>query len=530
MIRNTHTHNILRRLYPAVLGSFLVIYALSCAPGLLWQDSGLVQYRVLHHDLTGFFGLALAHPLFYYLAIVMKAIPLGEAVHRINLLSALAGAVAVANVFAFMRLWLQRTGPALLAAISLGLCHTFWQHASVAETYTLWSAFFTGELVVLMQFVRTRRTGYLYALALVNGLALSVHNLAGLSFVCYGVYAAGLWRRQRVTLGSLCWMALLWLIGTLPFTSLIALSAVQSGDLVGTLKSAAFGDRWQDAVLNTSMTFTVLKENVEYMLLNFPTLNLALFFVGLAGLCRKKGPVEIRRLVGGLALLFLLFASRYTVADRYAFFIPFYIVSAILIGLGLAVIQDKLALSDRRFSGQRLKSLVLALAVCPVAVYALAPSVFKQEGVTLNTRGDIPYRDDVTYFLRPWKTGYHGADRFAREVLAQVEPNAVIYADTTTVGPLLIRQQTEHQREDVTIVNGAVHSPGASILTAQALDRLLIHRSVYVVSDLPGYCPAFIREHYPLYPKGLLKQVGKRDAADRNACSASMDGTSERPL
>ncbi len=35
-----------------------------------------------------------------------------------------------------------------------------------------------------------------------------------------------------------------------------------------------------------------------------------------------------------MLVLFLLFASRYTVSDRYAFFIPFYCMVAAVIGLG----------------------------------------------------------------------------------------------------------------------------------------------------------------------------------------------------
>jgi hypothetical protein len=149
--------------------------------------------------------------------------------------------------------------------------------------------------------------------------------------------------------------------------------------------------------------------------------------------------------------------------------------------------------------------------------------VFKQADMTLNTREDIPYRDDVTYFLQPWKFGYQGADRFAREVFTQIEPDAVVYADNTTVAPLLILQQTEQQGGDVMIVSGSVHSPAAPTLTPETLDRLLMDHPVYVVSDLPGYCPVFIREHYSLHRKGLLKQVGQRDALQQSARSVRMN-------
>ena len=48
--------------YSAVLLITLVLYGVSCAPGAVWQDSGLIQYRVWHNDIEGRAGLALAHP------------------------------------------------------------------------------------------------------------------------------------------------------------------------------------------------------------------------------------------------------------------------------------------------------------------------------------------------------------------------------------------------------------------------------------------------------------------------------------
>ena len=64
--------------YVAVLCAALALYIVSCAPGPLWQDSGLIQYRIWHNDIKGFFGLAVSHPLFYILAIGVKYIPVGS--------------------------------------------------------------------------------------------------------------------------------------------------------------------------------------------------------------------------------------------------------------------------------------------------------------------------------------------------------------------------------------------------------------------------------------------------------------------
>ena len=76
-------------MYFVVLAAAAALYVGTGAPGTLWQDSGMIQYRVWHNDIEGKLGLALAHPLFYILAIGAKYIPLGEFAHRVNLVSAL---------------------------------------------------------------------------------------------------------------------------------------------------------------------------------------------------------------------------------------------------------------------------------------------------------------------------------------------------------------------------------------------------------------------------------------------------------
>ena len=127
-----------RRAYLIVLVMASVFYAISCAPGLLWQDSGIFQSRIMHNDVQGDLGLALSHPLYILLGIAVKVFPLGDPFHKINLISAFAGAFTIANLFLLIYLWLGRFFPAVVGAITLALAHTFWQHAAIAEVYTLY--------------------------------------------------------------------------------------------------------------------------------------------------------------------------------------------------------------------------------------------------------------------------------------------------------------------------------------------------------------------------------------------------------
>lgn len=490
------TKSKLARSYLFVLCSVLVLYILSCAPGLLWQDSGLIQYRIWHNDIEGFYGLALSHPLFYVVTIAVKYVPLGEFAHRVNRVSAVAGAVAVANMYLLVKLWLSKDMPAVIAAITLALSHTFWRHASIIETYTLWTALFLFEMIVLLQYVRTKRVHYLYWLGFLNGLSIAVHMLAVIPLICYAVFIIGLSIKEEIHLKNLGTIVFLWIVGALPYEFLIVRTMIQSGDILGTLASTAFGTRWQQAVLNASISLKMAKENCCYILFNFSTPNILLFFVGSYALFKIPISRGLKYIVATLTVLFFVFAFRYTVPDRYAFFIPFYAMVSILVGLGTHYVLS-------RINHKALVLWIVFFSLLPVGVYAMAPTITRNIG----TRNDIPYREDNAYFLQPWKTGYRGAERFADEALDLAGDNAIIYADVTTIGPLLLAQQVKAKRPDVTIISGTVNSEGAPPFDKQTVGALLENRPIYVVSQKPAYCPAFVLENYDFVQTGILWKV-----------------------
>jgi len=486
--------------YCVVFFAVLVLYGISSAPGAVWQDSGLYQYRVWHNDLEGFEGLAVAHPLYHLVAMGAKHVPLGEFGRRVNLVSAGAAALAVANLYLLMRLWLGRDFPAVIAALTLAVSHTFWWHASVAETYTLWAALFLGELVVLLQYTRTRNVGYLYGLGLLNGLALAVHMLATIPLACYVVFLLVLWARRSIRAKDLALIAALWVLGALPYGYLILKNIVQSRDVLGTLASAAFGNRWRADVLNTTLSWRLIQEDILLVVLNFPTPNALLFFAGLYGLHKMDSTAAFRRIVVALLVLFFIFAARYTIVDRYAFFLPFYCVVAVVIGLGVH------EAARWRLPGSTV--LIAAFALLPIAAYAVAPGLAQRWNLSIGTRQDIPYRNDYEYFLRPWRTGCTGPERFARAALETAAPNAIICADSTTAPPLLYVQEVQGVRPDVKIA-GIVSSQGAPRVQEQTVEELLEERPVYVVSNRRGYCPVFILEKYSLAEAGVLWRVAK---------------------
>jgi len=154
--------------------------------------------------------------------------------------------------------------------------------------------------------------------------------------------------------------------------------------------------------------------------------------------------------------------------------------------------------------------LVLFFSLLPVAVYAVAPAWAEKMQFNLGTRNNVPYRNDYKYFLQPWKTGYRGAEHFADEALDMVENNAIIFADSTTVAPLLLVQEIKGRRPDVKVVSGVISSKNAPSFNEHTIEQLLQGRAVYVVSRQAEYCPSFVLDNYNLVQVGHLWRVVKK--------------------
>ncbi|MBW7991610.1 MAG: DUF2723 domain-containing protein [Planctomycetes bacterium] len=472
--------NNLKASYIAVFLIAGALYVATCAPGLLWQDSGMYQYRIWHNDIEGKLGLALSHPLYHLIGIGVKQIPLGEFAHRINLISAIAAAFSIANLFLLMRIWLDKLLPAIITAICLALSHTFWRHAVIAETYTLYMALFSAELLMLLQYFKTRRVAYLYLLALCNGLATANHMFAVIAFICYLVYCIILLKRKHINLGHFRNIALMWIIGAAPYGYLIVKDIIQGGSFTATAASAFFGKNWLGNVLNVSLSGGLIKENMLLMAYNFPTPNIILFFAGIYGLTKVPHGFGFAKVLLALLILYFIFAFRYTVPDRYAFFIPFYYLVSVLIGVGFDLLITA-------FKYKTLCWIVVIFALLPIPIYIAVPFLAEKFEFNLSTRSDVPYRNDYTWFLRPWKLGYHGAERFAEEVFEKLEPEAVVYADNTMVYPLLYMQEVNGKRADIRIISEYTGSEGVPLLSERSIEQWLSEGDVYAVSPVAGH-------------------------------------------
>ncbi len=495
--------------YIVVLAAALALYGLTVAPGPLWQDNGLAQLRVLRHDLQGDLGLALSHPLFYVLAIAFQALPFGESALKTNLVGVLFGAVTVANVYLLLGILGAGRVGATAGAGALAVAHTFWQMNVMAEVYAVSTVLLSLELLCLARYAETGRRAWLVGLLLANGLGVSNHLLATLHLPLWVGLLIWLIRRRQAGVGTLAAAGAAWLLGAGLFLWLIAREWASGQPLPEVLRSALFGYSHAANVLNFHLSSKLLVQSGLYLILNFPTPTALFFFVGLAAMRRLRCRVFSVALAAAL-VIHLIWAIRYDVPDQYTFFITPVLLIAIIIGLGAG-----------RFLRARSKAWVagaLVLTFLPPVVYVPLPSLARAAGVSLGTRREIPYRDSYTYFLRPWKTAYHGPRRFAEECRESLPAGAVLFGDQQSLRPVHYLMLTGRWRNDVQVWPQPVRPYGSPLWpdAAEMTEELQSGR-LFVVSPTPYYCPGWLLEGFEFEKVGVLYRVIGAPSAEEPA-------------
>ncbi|MHC4696561.1 MAG: hypothetical protein ACYTFA_07460, partial [Planctomycetota bacterium] len=147
---------ILKGWFALFLAAF-ALYAATASRGAQWQDSGHHILRIVTGESVNPLGLALSHPLHHWLGRLVVVPDILEPCFVITLISSFAAALAVANTFGCVCALTRRRDAALLAAASLALANTFWQMATVVETYTLAAALLSAEIWCLAEYGRSRR-------------------------------------------------------------------------------------------------------------------------------------------------------------------------------------------------------------------------------------------------------------------------------------------------------------------------------------------------------------------------------------
>lgn len=490
-----------------------LLYSATIAPGLAWQDSGDAQVRVEQNDWKGIGPIARSHPTYYMVAWVIGAVlPLSAALTA-NIVSVIAGALTAANMAWIISTLIRRRLATVCGTLLLVCSHTFWQMSTVAEVYTLSAAFLTAELCMLVAFTQSAKHRYLLWLALFNGLSISTHNIGLLALPVYAVAAAIHYRwctRDRIK--TLAAMTVLWVLGFLP---IIVLMIRWYGIGGRPFKSWLVG-RYGESVFNADVTISLLGKVAGYFVLNFPTPLLILAPVGW-WMLGKRIDRTLWWVLSGLAGVHLVFVTRYTVPDQYSFMIPTCLFTVIFIAGAIACWPGWQGAAMQRTAARRGLSLVLVgLSLLGPPAYALMPIVIERFDAIPSPvpKRDLPYRDQLRWFLRPWHCGDVGTERYCREALAQLPPDAVLLTESAMRGPLLYCQEAYGLRRDVQLDKGVYQLwLKATKLSPETAADLVSRQRFFATANHLHY-PLFewLVEYYQTVPDGILYRLEPKPA------------------
>jgi hypothetical protein len=150
-------------------------------------------------------------------------------------------------------------------------------------------------------------------------------------------------------------------------------------------------------------------------------------------------------------------------------------------------------------------------------VYAVVPDALarrRPDLLALPDR-DTPYRNDVDWFLKPWRESYAasggGPERFARETLSDLPENAILVAHSTVMPPVPYLQSSEGLRRDVRIVNAGQYQPwfsGGFDLDSPDRGRAIGAGRLFTISNQREYLNALIRgDEYDYVSVGRVFRV-----------------------
>lgn len=329
----------------------LALYVATLLPGLGIGDTAEFQ-RVVPL-------LKLAHPtgypLYTLLGWLWAHLPLGGTpAWRMNLFSATAAALAIGALYAVARALGQTCAVAAAAALTFAVSRTFWSQATIAEVYALAALLQALLLLALLHWQRGAWPFWVVGLTL--GLGLAHHRTIVLMLPGALAFLALTRRPALKQIG----VALLLALGC----GLLYVYVL--------LRAPVWRNPWEvlgEYLSGSSVAAAWL--NIPHLLQDglARPLDLGQHFVwpellpvgvllavlgGMRLVARSRAHAAL--LLGSAATIFV-FCSAYYVVDLTVFFIPLFLVAALLIGEGAMLLLDLLASRAARPAG------VLFLAV-----------------------------------------------------------------------------------------------------------------------------------------------------------------------
>jgi hypothetical protein len=444
----------------AVVGAGVFgVYLTTLAPSVMWYDMG--EFATVSATL----GIAhnTGYPLLVLLGKLFTLMPLGgDAAYRVNLMSALFTALAIAIVFATIR---DLTGSVLGAAagaLTLAFGSTVWANATWATSYGL-NLFFTALITrMMLSWWRDRDAQSLIGAALAFGLGMCNHRLIVLVAPPSVLLLVLGWRSLRpktVLLAAGAFALGLSVYVYLPIrgSQHPVLSWAQPANwhtywsmfLNGQTPSQYWGVNFSDRI-------SVLWE--------YPSYDLTWAGLALAGLGAAVCAARQRAVAAYLLLLVALDAvvvETYGIHNIYNYLTPGYLALCVLLGVGCAWMPEAI---DRISRGRDAAPAWVRTGLLACLLALLPASLIAKNHAKVDRSNDYAARD------------------FAQSTLDNLPPRAVVMADSWAASPLWYLQLVEGQRPDV-IVSPIFSVPGEDV-AAFARRQMADGRPVYAADGL----------------------------------------------
>ncbi|MCB9857918.1 MAG: DUF2723 domain-containing protein [Phycisphaerales bacterium] len=430
-----------------------LLFIATAGRGAQWQDSGLHQVRIITNNIANSFGIATSHPLHFYLGRLFYICLPVEPGFAISILSAVAASIAVANVLLLVLRLTHNHWASVIAAITLALGQTFWQHATHTESYALVAALLTAEWLCVERILSTRRNRWLIILFFLNGLGVSNHMLAGLASPIDAALLIIVIAKQKSRWRIFAGCAIAWCLGCVPLLEYMFRDYQAGGDLAATIRSTLFGT-FADSVLNTSISIRSLAMGAGFIAYNFPGLAIPLAVYGIYR-GRTTCPIALRRLLIAEAIIYVLFVMRYAIVDQYSYFFVIYLFVAVFAGLGIGRMNTWMQPRAWRVA----IGITLVTSLWTPAVYWMTSRFLERRHIMSAAAGNKPYRNGYRVHFVPWGAGDDHADELNQKIASVVTPDASVIV------------------EDPMIAYG--------IQYAQSLGRLADSVKVVVANDVP---------------------------------------------
>jgi hypothetical protein len=327
-----------------LLAATFAVYRVTLTPSLSYLSPDGNELATVPYVL----GLAHSpgYPLYTWLGWLFTRLPFGDVAHRINLMSAISGAMAAAGLYLIAARLLPASGwrrpAAALAALLFALAPTTWSQAVIAEVYAPNLAWIAFTLLALLHWEHTRRDRDFLLFSLTFGLSLGMH-ISDLGFApAFGLFCL---LTDRAAMRRPRW----WLAGAAGFGLGLAQFAwlpLRAETLSDRMMLARAPITLQGIYSYTLGAFPQLKfafplaalpdRLVVYLDLlrqEFGPVGIAAGIIGLASLLFRR--TRHYYLLVGMYLVHIWFFIQYSAFDLEVFFLPAHFLWAIFIAFGL---------------------------------------------------------------------------------------------------------------------------------------------------------------------------------------------------